>query len=179
MDMKMLETMGRRPRGSGDAETMEWLVLTKEEGRMLLLSKECLAEQPFHSNAAAVTWADCDLREWLRDQEEEWFTPEERARILTTPVETSEACCYDDEDIPEDRGTVTEDRLFLLSAREALRYFDRDEDRKRGTGWWLRSRGYSPGYAADVLPDGQVCAPGEEVYEPGGVRPAMWVRFCE
>ena len=173
----MTVKIGRHPTGSGDGKAMEWLVLAKEEGRMLLLSKECLAEQPFHCSAAAVTWADCDLRGWLRDLEEDWFTPEERARILTTAVETSEECCYDDESIPEDRGTVTEDRLFLLSAREAWKYFEKDEDRQSGTGWWLRSRGYSPGYAADVLPSGEVCGSGEEVYEPGGVRPAMWVRI--
>jgi hypothetical protein len=171
----MTVKMGRLPPGSGEGQPLEWLVLEQQPDRMLLISVECLAERPFHSGGA-VSWAECDLRWWLREMEEEWFTEEERSRILATRPETSERCCYDDEDIPEDRGIVTEDRLFLLSAREALRYFPGDDARRCGNGWWLRNRGYSPGYAADVLPNGEVCGTGEEVYEDGGVRPAMWVR---
>lgn len=164
--------MGTLPGG----KAWEWLVLQRQTDRMLLVSKDCLGEMPFHS-AAAVTWAECDLRQWLQEVAEEYFTPEEQAQILVTAVETSTICCYDEENIPEDRGIVTEDKLFLLSAREALGYFPDDGARKSGNGWWLRSRGYAPGYAADVLPDGTVCPTGEEVYEDGGVRPAMWVRI--
>lgn len=167
--------MGRLPLGSGEGQALEWLVLERRADRMLLVSKHCLAERPFHG-AGAVTWAESDLRRWLRDMEEEWFTEEERTRILTTRLETSTQCCFDDEDLPADEGIVTEDRLFLLSAREASACFSGDHDRRCGNGWWLRSRGYSPGYAADVLPNGEVCGTGEEVYEDGGVRPAVWVR---
>ncbi|MBE6974159.1 MAG: hypothetical protein E7436_01525 [Ruminococcaceae bacterium] len=173
--MNMTVTMGRLPAGSGEDQALEWLVLERRADRMLLVSKHCLAERPFHG-AGAVTWAECDLRRWLRDMEEEWFTEEERARILTARLETSVQCCFDDDEVPTDEGMATEDRFFLLSAHEALRYFSDDNARQCDGGWWLRSRGYSPGYAADVLPNGEVCGTGEEVYEDGGVRPAMWVR---
>jgi hypothetical protein len=79
--------------------------------------------------------------------------------------------------------------------QEAQRYFAADEDRvakatvymqsKYGAkpdpdcicGWWLRNRGFNVSYASDVLPHGEIDDYGEEVYERGGMRPAMWINL--
>ena len=40
---------------SNGAEPIEWLVLTEEEGRMLLLSRYGLDGQPYHSSFEEIT----------------------------------------------------------------------------------------------------------------------------
>jgi hypothetical protein len=180
---------GRYPfDADGSKRPIEWYILGSQNGCFLLLSKYCLDWQPFHVHSA-VTWENSEVRTLLNEVFlEEAFSPWERDGILPVQVKTSEGCCHDEADLMPDTGKETVDRIFLLSAWEAANYLPDDEARKAeltpyarqkgGTaGWWLRSRGASVSYAADVLGDGQVCASGEEVYEPGGIRPAMWVRF--
>ena len=90
-------------------------------------------------------------------------------------------------------GNATNDKVFLLSIKEAEKYFSTDSARRcQGTAycyaqgaykvnngnclWWLRSPGCSQDYAAYVLYDGDVYVFGYYVDIDGSaVRPALWI----
>ena len=163
--------LGRYPyENEEDLRPIEWLVLEERDGCRLLLSKYNLQCWSYHVRQS-VTWEKSDLRGLLNEVfYPEAFSEEEQDKILKAAVD---GVC---------------DRVFLLSVEEARWYFCDDEERvtiptpyacRRGArqGWWLRDRGMNGGYAADVLENGEICSEGEEVYEPGGVRPALWVRI--
>lgn len=189
-------TLGRWPQEDSEqpgVTPVSWLVLETRGERSLLLSERVLSSHRFHA-ASAVIWRDSEIRQYLRYLEAAMLSSEERARIAVTEVITSDGR-HDDDAIPlGGQPIVTEDRLFLLSLAEVERYFPTDAARlaaptryaetkgcyrnplSGGSGWWLRDRGFSVAYASDVLSDGALCPSGEEVWEEGGVRPAMWVK---
>lgn len=107
---------------SNGAETIEWLVLDKQDGKLLLLSKDALDAKPYNEEDEDVTWETCTLRNWLNGEfYDTAFSSEEQKRIATTKVKN--------EDNPEygtEGGKDTKDKVFLLSIEEVLRYFDPD-----------------------------------------------------
>lgn len=192
--------MGRYPVSSVHSwEPVEWRVLAKENGQFLLITEHCIDWRYYHFGGN-VTWAHCDLRYDLQGMAEAMFSQQELDTILLTTVQTTHMAIRTEEDQRQmeekpDEGGTSADQLFLLSVYEAARYFPGDEARKcagtpyavtcgcynngdlNGACWWLRSWGYWSSFAADVLPWGEICGPGDDVNEAGGVRPAMWVRF--
>ena len=108
------------------AEPIEWIVLDAKDGSALLLSRYELAARPFHRDwEGGVEWAACDLRAWLNGAFfAEAFGAEEAEGILVTENENRGDPAYGMKD-----GAVTEDRVFLLSNDELLRYMAREEDR--------------------------------------------------
>lgn len=174
-------------------EQIEWIVLTVDGARALLISKQGLLPREFndeYSPFAAITWANCQLRTWLNDTfYENAFGPGHRSRIFLSEVKAEanpEAAVYP--------GTDTRDRLFLLSIEEAGRYFDSDEARRCfGTAfcyaqgaeqdadgacwWWLRTPGVETSSVAVVVHSGAVFTNGFSCgHVPHlAVRPAMWI----
>ena len=106
------------------AEEIEWLVLDKQDGKMLLLSKHIIENKVFHEQwGIAVTWDMCDLRTWLNnDFYKTAFNSTEQSLIETTHVITlaSEKAIGYGIKSSED----TYDKVFVLSVDEALTYFD-------------------------------------------------------
>ena len=49
------------------SEAIEWLVLDKQDGKLLLLSKDALDAKPYNEEFKDVTWETCTLRSWLND----------------------------------------------------------------------------------------------------------------
>ena len=78
-------------------------------------------------------------------------------------------------------GNDTEDRVFLLSVREAEEWLSKIE-RRNGDWWWLRSSGDFPNYAAIVNNAGGFSGDGG-IYGYGyfvnnsinAVCPALWI----
>jgi hypothetical protein len=128
-------------------EPIEWIVLKREDHRILCISKFLLDCKPYHETLEEITWEKCTLRKWLNnDFFVAAFIQEEQNRILTTPIENS----FHD----------TKDRIFILSCDEAEESLDFDERasktteyaRKQGAwfvaekedhyvnhgSWWLR-----------------------------------------
>jgi hypothetical protein len=66
-------------------EPIEWIVLDKIDGRLLLISSSCLAGMAYHMEPfTPVTWETCSLREWLNSIFlSSAFTEEEQAWIKT------------------------------------------------------------------------------------------------
>lgn len=172
---------------SNGAEPIQWIVLKTEEDKSLLISLYILDYQRFNGTSTtptAATWETSSLREWLNDSFlNTAFTSEEQKLIKRTEV--------------SEDGTVTKDKVFLLSYDEAWQYF-RSAHYRRACGskvvkaagiftsdagmssWWLRTETDDPlktgtnTYKMVVNRDGDYKnAP--RVNESEGVRPVIWI----
>ena len=189
---------------SNSEEAIEWLVLSKESGKMLVISRYALDWMPYNVTDDEVTWETCSLRQWLNeDFLNAAFTSEEREQILTTKVTAEKNPEYD-----LDPGKDTKDQVFLLSYKEADAYFDSDEARQCPATkyvwanvdksyswartdydtpgenfsclWWLRTPGEFYTNAAVITTWGIPGTRGYVVYSDThdiAVRPALWIRL--
>lgn len=117
-------------------EALEWRVLEKDEAgnKALLITSDCIACMPYHSEKEEITWNDSALRQWLNGFFlQEAFSDEERSRILETDVETRV-----EEEIEEEGVITSRDRVFLLSDEEVKTYFKRKSDRLAGVSAVIR-----------------------------------------
>lgn len=170
-------------------EAIEWLVLDKQEDKMLVISRYGLDCKLYDIGYLDVTWETCSLRSWLNGVfYETAFIPEEKKVILASMVTADANPEYD-----TPAGNDTTDQVFLLSIDEANRYFADDTSRTcvgtpycyeqgtvkhKATGtceWWLRSPGGSSYYAAIVNFGGDFLNGGSSVDFNCAVRPAMWI----
>ncbi len=121
---------------SNGKESMKWIVLKKQAGRILLLSKYGIDNKQYNSDLEEVTWKICSLRKWLNsDFINSAFSSSERSRVIQTEIENPDTYWGFDDDynyignnsgkgITEPESTVpgcgsTEDKAFLLSCDEA------------------------------------------------------------
>ena len=178
-------------------ENIEWLVLAKENSRVLVISDKALDCQPYNSSyTEEVTWENCSLRKWLNGTFlNKAFSTEEQAQIQNTTVSADNNPQYS-----TNPGNATTDKVFLLSINEVEKYFNSDEARKcaptayakaQGAStsdtfktpsgaatcwWWLRSPGDDQSSAAYVYFGGDVFELGNYVFSGlNAVRPAMWI----
>ena len=170
-------------------EAVEWLVLDKQEDKMLVISRYGLDCQPYNTEDVDVTWETCSLRKWLNSTfYEAAFIPEEKNVILSSTVTADANPEYD-----TPAGNDTTDQVFLLSMKEANQYFADDAARKlQGTPychaqgavkadngnswWWLRSPGDEPDRAGDVFYNGSIIDYGTfATLNRGAVRPSIWI----
>lgn len=180
---------------SNGAEAIEWIVLDKQDGKLLLLSKYALDCKSYNEEETEVTWETCTLREWLNGTfYDTAFSQAEQDCIATTQVKNEDNPIYKTEG-----GNDTEDKVFLLSIKEAIQYFNSDpgawdfarcvkvteyakaqgamvyneEEFKvagnseyNGSGWWwLRSPGMNSGKAANIYLLGSVNREGLIVFD--------------
>ena len=175
---------GRYPQASKNENALiEWLVLKNDGSKYLLISKYALYCKPYNTSFKSVTWKTCSLRKWLNGAFfNNAFSVEEQKQILSTTVTTT------------DYSTVnTKDRVFLLNAIEAEKYFSSystrqcqgtaycfaqgaDNARNGNCNWWLRSPGRSFRTARYVdnsgISHGYSCSVDDGTI---AVRPALWM----
>ena len=187
-----------------DKTTIEWLELTREGNKALLISRYGLDVQPFNTTQTDTTWEKCTLRTWLNDAfMSKAFTAEEQKAILHTFIDNGEN--QGNSKWRTIGGNNTQDRIFLLSYAEADQYFGvtynenrksriaptayaiahgasastngyKTNEGKTAGNWWLRSPGLNQNTAVRVY-----CA-GSLSYDNVDnasccVRPAMWVNL--
>lgn len=185
---------------SNGKEDIEWLVLAKEDNRLLVISQYGLDCQQYNTSETEVTWENCTLREWLNeDFFHAAFSDGEKAMIPTVTVSADK-----NPDCDTEPGESTQDKVFLLRVTEANRYFKNDEERVCGSTayakangvyaandyttesgvaacwWWLRSPGKYRGIPAAVDCVGGVSSDVDSnflSYIRFGVRPAMWIEL--
>lgn len=174
-------------------EELEWYVLAKEEGKVLVLSKYALDSLPYNQIFASAVWESCTLRTWLnQDFLNTAFTAKEQELISVSTV-TADA----NPQFRTDPGNDTQDRLFLLSAPQGQSYEKYPDimcceptpfaieqgaqvNENNHCSWWLRSPGLFPADATSVSTFGDVYEFGNYVFfEFFGVRPAMWISISE
>ena len=174
------------------AEPIEWEVLAKENNRILVISKKALECKLYNSEFTDITWEGCSLRKWLNGTFiNSAFSSEEKAMIPTVTVSADKNPSYNTWP-----GKATQDKVFLLSITEAIKYFKSDSDRQckptahaeaqgcyvdsisGNCWWWLRSPGWYSLAAARVRSGGSVGNTGCDVHSGNGaVRPALWINL--
>ena len=153
---------------------ISWTVIDGYQNSVLLLSDYIIECQPYNETTAEkvyesrITWENCTLRKWLNGKfYNSAFSAEEKKRI----------------------NKSSEDYVFLLSDKEALKYLDYDwqrgasptshaDSQRRTTEelrWWTRSI-YSGWSVPTFTPEGMV--EDKIASDKGaGVRPAIWLRI--
>ena len=171
----------------GTEKPIEWIVMKNEGNQVLLLSKYVLDAKPYYEEVEEVTWETSDIRQWLNNEfYTTAFNKAEKAKIQTSLIKNE-----DNLEHGTSGGNDTEDKVFLLSEKEAETLFSNDEERiakateyaeksgvyvneEKTVLWWLRSPGCSRDYAAEVSYYGWINRSGCDVnsYDVG-VRPAL------
>ncbi len=182
---------------SDGEEPIEWIVVNREEDRVLVISKYCLEMSHFGDD----NWPESSVRRWLNGEfAESAFTAEEYAKIPTVNIRNRDNIDYE-----HDGGGNTEDKVFLLSADECDKYLDNDMRITKRTAylrdvyieeyckpfehpvpnenasieWWLRSVGGWTSIQC-VRKDGRVDEYGCSYnYAYLNIRPAMWIDVSE
>ncbi len=109
-------------------EDIEWIVLDKKYGKVLLLSKYCLDFRPYDEDGKGG-WENCSLRGWLNKEFfEDPFSEEEQAQICKTTSGKRDV-----------RETV--DQVFLLERPKVREYFFTSEESKASPTEYARERG--------------------------------------
>ena len=89
-------------------EEIEWLVLARENNRLLIISRNALDSKPYNTEDVSVTWETCTLRTWLnQDFYNTAFSSEEQEMIPTVTVKAEKNNIYG-----PDPGNDTQDRVF-------------------------------------------------------------------
>lgn len=159
--------------GKYDSKEMEWKVIDKKDGKLLITTKNSYFSEPYNDESNADTsWEESSLREYLNSSfYKSNFNKSEQALIFEAKIETKDE-------------NSTNDKIFILSKDEANKYFKSDKERiikdKDGDKcwWWLRNQGKNETYAVYVDEKGKINTEGtyaSEYNATRGVRPAMWI----
>ena len=172
-------------------ENIEWQVLAKENNKVLLISKYVLDCHAYNTYSKDVTWQSCSLRTWLNGE----FANTAFSSDGMKSINVSTVVADKNPEYNTYPGNNTNDKVFLLSIKEANQYFNSDESRKctatqyavaqiqnisfLNVGdlyWWLRSPRRYQNRATFVNTSGVVVEGGNVVeFNFGGVRPAIWI----
>ena len=124
-------TFGHYPqtKSGNDSTEIEWLVLARKGQMALNISRYALNWKPYNTKATYITWEKCTLRTWLNgDFLNKAFTTAEQGAIVKSTVKAEKTPGY--RTCPETSpGNDTQDQVFLLSIKEANKYFTTDEAR--------------------------------------------------
>ena len=174
---------------SDGPEELVWLVLDKEDSRLLVVNFYPLEYLPFDDALSSYTWDNSSVRAWLNgvffDQA---FTKEEQSSIVLSDVPAD----ANPKKYAVDSGEATQDHVFLLSVAEAEKHFasgtardctltpyaEAHKNPLAQPAWWLRTAGKA-GKTAYVINMGGIRYEGMSVNSgtPLGVRPAMWINI--
>lgn len=142
--------------GTYNGKPITWKILKTEKNKMLLITKEPIAEKPFHDEIKKVTWETSYLRTWLNEEFFNSFSDAQKDQILATNT-----------------GSV-EDKIFLFSLDEMNDLVRQEKITFKTTDeWWTRSSSEDGIMYATVK--GWVKAAGDQVVRDKGVRPAIWI----
>lgn len=170
-------------------EAISWIVLDKQDGKMMLISEYGLSMQRFQNSRTPANWYNSDIRTWLNEAFfYSAFEGEERERILTTTVTAEHH-----PDFPADPGMDTQDKVFLLSYSELMYYFpdqysrvcpptvyaksQNAYERNGGCWYWLRTRGNAEGTILSINSDGTLDLDAGVYSSNGCARPVIWIEI--
>lgn len=183
---------------SNGAEDIYWLVQEKNGNELMLVSLYCLDVVPFHNEHTDITWEHSDVRRFLNeDFFHTAFHADEQRMIVTTEVVNKPNPVHG-----TDSGNNTQDKVYMLSLEEVMRYNDiydcvetfygqlyacaskyaiskgawlEIEDSTR-CWWWLRDSGGNPAQACEVGSAGYLSFNGGRVnHTERAVRPVIRV----
>ncbi len=182
---------------SGDSDPITWIVLDVQDGNLFLVSKYGLEKMAFHTRSDGTVWENSAVRDWLNGTfYYTAFSHEEQDAIQLTYVDQSASQGESGWNSAGRAYGDTEDKIFLLSYREAKTYlkdnksllcipsgycvaqgcFNKNSGLLGGEStcwWWLRSSAYKNNAGVvDYNGKFETCY----IHHPYGVvRPALWV----
>ncbi len=113
-----------------------WIVLDKQEDKVLCIKYKPLSNIIYSDEEEDVTWESSQIRKYLNsDYIKEIFCEEEVANLLHTVVITSDNLKYKTKG-----GNQTQDKLYILSSDEAIKYESVLTNTVKKSSW-LRSPG--------------------------------------
>ncbi len=108
----------------------EWRILEKKEGKMLILKELVLPCQAYHeADDERVTWENSEMRAYLNGEYFNNFSAREQSVIVSTTVKTADNAWRDQVlkyrhyDTDGKAGEDTDDKIFVLSIEETVKYF--------------------------------------------------------
>lgn len=170
-------TMGIGP----DKKPIEWIVLEKEIGKALLLSKYVIDTRGFNDTPVlflkGVNWETCDLRRYLNNEFiKNTFNVEEQTKILQVKLENF----YEYNNV---RGEETIDKIFCLSESEVAKYLHYEEKAEateyvktkiEDIGYDGKAKPFSNGYASWWLRTCFTCDGGPRAIDADGKVAPDW-----
>lgn len=177
---------------SNGKEAIEWLVLEKEDDRILVVSKYGLNCRNYDNTIIDTTWKSSDIRTWLNTEfRETAFGPDELGRIpavssaddRSTFIETGEAMDFvfllHRDYLADYRGLALSEPCFPTAYNLSQGCFTDEEN--GACKWWLRvdDATYNPDFGDDIA-DFAYCrnftiASGNIFDKDISVRPAIWI----
>lgn len=113
-------------------EEIEWIIIDKFDGNMMLLSKYVLDFIPYDYNIKVESklednipckWENSYIRYWLNnDFYDIAFDESDKKNIINTKVNSGKVYGINNSYIPEDMGKPTDDCVFILSKDEIRNY---------------------------------------------------------
>ena len=126
-DTVILGTYEQDSDDSNGPEEIDWIVIDKNEGKTLLLSRYALDARAYNDTFVPITWENCTLRSWLNnDFCNSAFSTEEQELIFQNVNENADSFDFYPQEEDEggaEGGNDTEDRVFLLSIHEVQQFF--------------------------------------------------------
>ena len=180
-------------------EPIEWIVLEKQSGKILLFSRYGLDLQKFSdSSTEGVSWENSLIRTWLNGTFiDEAFNKEDLNEILQTTLlntqlsfdEDAEITNTEEVDPEEGKQTAlfqkTRDRVFLLNQEEVETYLPDADSRicksseyasNEANGWWLRSADSEKNGTIQIVLNEDGSFEDVSCEENNIVRPAIWIK---
>jgi len=168
---------------------IDWLVLDEADDKILILSVFPLFDMAFNAEYASVTWEDSTIRSYLNNEFFNSFGQRDRARISETRVINNDrmTSLYGSHRFLVPAGNDTDDRIFLLSLAEVVKYFPTRAERVVRTlsdhpqhpdiewAWVLRTPGYDNFTTQWIMLGGVDGNWDVNTSHAAGIRPAMWL----
>ncbi len=159
--------------GNYNGKALTWRVLTRNANSVLLITESCVDERHFQKNQNDPKYyINSPIRNYLNE------------RFLQEAFNDSERNLIETHNLPTTGGNVS-DKVFLLSADEAARYFDSDAERisEDKTTWFLRTANpvklavlnHIRTIPMKVNSKGEVYQYDWTTDYKEGIRPAIWV----
>lgn len=178
------------------SEAIEWIALTQEEDKVLIISVSGLESLPYYKGEGTSDWKNSSIRAWLNGTfYQTAFSDEEKANIVEETI-----IQHKNRDFPDcEQGEDTTDNVFLLSLEEYTEYLYKggniDVKYRKGIPsiyvagklkgditdntfwWWLRTSSRYNTTACTVTGHGEIDYGNKSIHSTKGmVRPAMWVK---
>ena len=125
-------------------EPIEWEILEINDDHAFVISLFGLDAQPYNEELVDVSWENSTIRAWLNNEFiEKAFDADELESILLSYVTADPNPDYKN----IDPGNDTYDKIFLLSAEEAINRFSEDKNRQcKLTAFAIANDGWRYGY---------------------------------
>ena len=179
---------------------LKWRILDVDiqKNKALLITESLIERKKFHKltlkdfddrSPEVKSWRFSSLQKWLNNEFiDKAFNIIEKDIILNSYLSPE-----NNPDYSSRIGEATKDKVFLLSIKEAEKYFESDTDRQAkltpyadlggyyanyyngNESWWLRTVGRFSGDIAFVDKNGKIDTDGSGMGSRYAVRPALWV----